>query len=264
MINFFDTKPEGEKTFEKTRFLAFTPGKHIVRILGQPLTQYIHFVPFSKATLACLGDDCPICKNNRKLMIESPEDYSKQSGFLYKQRRHLMNILDRTPVKVCPQCQNENKRGITGKFSANCWSCNTFITEVPVINSNKVKVATISETNAARLNNKMMSNLDENENPIPLNEIDVIFESAIVNNKKDIAPSLSENRDKVEVPEDALYDLSKITIKLTSDEIINHLKGVSLKDIFAARKSTANEKITEDAIKVRVDVQKKIDELFGQ
>jgi hypothetical protein len=196
-------------------------------------------------------------------MIEFPEDYSKQSGFLYKQRRHLMNVLDRTPVKVCPQCQNENKRGVTGKFNTTCWSCNTFITEVPVTTSGKVKVATISETNASRLNNKMMSNLDENENPIPLTDIDVVFESAIVNSKKDIAPSLSENRDKVEVPVESLYDLEKVTIKLTSDEITNHLKGVSLKDIFAARKTGTDDKVAEEATKVSVDVQKKIDELFG-
>lgn len=82
--------------------------------------------------------------------------------------------------------------------------------------------------------------------------------------RKNIAPMPDTNAtDKIEVPEDALYDLESLVIKLEPDEIIELQRGVSLRDIFAARRG---EELSDEVKAVNAEyselVQKEVEDLF--
>lgn len=253
------------KTFEKTRFLNLTLGEHTVRCLSKYQT-HIHYIPFHKSSITCLGEECPICANNKKIIMEHPKDFKEITGWLPRQPRHYFNVVDRTLVKVCPNCQEENKRGINGQFPAACVGCNTFLpADTPIHPSDKVKVLSISETNKERLRMAELSNLDQEGNVISLDKSDLIVRAAIINGKKDISLLTTKNTDVVTVPEEFWYDLKNVTITLTPEEVIDHLKGVTLKDIFTARRAEVSvakeEKLAEE---VNVNIQEKIKALIGE
>jgi hypothetical protein len=215
--------------------MTFDFGMHVVRLLGDLKGVYCHFA--SNAMMQCLGDDCPICKNNKKLYIEHGRNARSVSGFVSKQYRHYGNVLDRTPVKVCASCQAENKRGISGQFNPTCVKCGTFITSVESKPSNVVKVINLSDTNAKMLATIQNSILDINGNPLGLNSYDLQF-MVVKTDKKTILPSaLPANNDVVTVEDELLFDLNTIPLRLEVDEILNLLRGISLRDIFAARRS---------------------------
>lgn len=262
---FFNIVDYETRTFDRTRFLNLDYGQHLVRFLGVPELVYTHFIRGSNVTVKCLGDDCPICVNNKKIISERPDDFRSATNYFPKSPRHYINVLDRTPVKVCPKCQEENKQDLAKKFSAVCHSCETFITDVEPISSNKVKVLNLSNTSAELVNSFNTSILDESGNPLGVHNFDVLFMVTKAGNKKTVTPiPVGENRDKVEVPEDALYDLSKVVITLTSDEVVNVLKGISLRDIFLARRGEQEEKLVGDAKVLNEEVQLKIKQLFGE
>jgi len=272
-MTFFNTRSENsENKFEKTEFLNFDFGQHLVRVLGEPKLHVVHFIPRHNSTIKCLDEDCIICKNNKQLISEHPEDFRNQNGYIAKQYRHYVNILDRTVVKVCPQCGKEHKRGINGLFSTACLntSCGTFLTNVDERPSNKIKVANISETNAQKLNAYDMSVLDSNGNPIGLKSFDVLFVVTKTGKRKDISPvPVVQNTDAVEYDESKLFNLDRVIIELTPDELEEHLKGITLRDIFAARNPAKDVVVGEDApqelekvARGLEEVQKRIDQLF--
>jgi len=93
-----DIKEQTEnKKFEKFRYLSFEFGQHIVRLLNTKVI-YTHFFKSSNCTVRCLGEECPICKFDRQLMMETPKDYNKQKGWNPRLRRHYFNVLDKTAV----------------------------------------------------------------------------------------------------------------------------------------------------------------------
>ncbi len=260
-------KKEETKTFNKIQFLSFSDfGNYVVRILSQPKEMYVHYIPSSKAMIRCLEDECPICVNNKRLMLEYPDEYRKMAGWNSRQYRHYFNVLDRTMVKVCNGCQYENHVGVSGQFSPVCSKCGTFINEIEQVPSNKVKVMSVSDTNAALLAAYQNTVLDAEGNPVGLFNFDIMFMVLKGDgNKKTITPSpLAQNSDKVEVPADTLFDLDRAVINLKADEILNLLSGVSLKDIFAARAPKTDENLEKQVVATSAEVKDKINELFAE
>lgn len=260
----FNTNTYSEsKPFEKTRFLQTSLGQHTIRILNFK-EMFTHYLPMTNSSVACLAEECPICHDNKKLMAEHPEDFRKTPGWLPRQLKHYMNVLDRTLVKICPNCQAENKRGVSGQFSATCVECNTFLPQdLKPIPSDKVKVLSISDTNAQRLNTQEASNLDKDGNSIPFTSCDVIVTVSMLKDKKDISLSVTRDTDVVTVPAEFLYDLSKVLIRLTPQEMRDHLKGVSLKDIFTARRIVTTTSTEENSVaEANEDIKKKIEALL--
>jgi hypothetical protein len=263
---FFDTSESTEsRSFNKPMFLSFSYGTHLVRILGKPSKIFTHFLS-GRATLKCLDDECPICQNNSKIKLENPKNFWTDSNWYARNERHYMNVLDRTPVKVCPNCQTENKKDPTGKFSTACYNCETFITEKEPINSGKVKVVNLSKTNAEDINAYNISILNEEGNPLGVHNFDIMFFVGKTDRgRKKITPSpVPTNNDKVEVPEDALFDLDDVVIELDSEEIISLLQGVTLRDIFSARRDIDDELVPEVKLseEASAEVNEKLDELF--
>jgi len=250
------------RTFTKTNFLIFDYGTHTVRLLTAPRRVFTHFFK-GKGTIKCLGRDCPVCKVNKSLQSEYPEDYKSQPAYNSSTPRHYINVYDRTMVKVCPECKAENKKDIMSQYPNVCTKCGTVITGVVPARSNTVKVANISDTNAERLMGFRLSVRDDNDEPLGLRNFDVDFTVARSGGRKDISVSASSSkgaRDEVEVPEELFYDLDKQVVSLEQNEIVNFMRGVSLKDIFTARKGT-KEASTEADKAVYNSVEEKLKEL---
>lgn len=263
---FFDLKNTEKKTFNKPNFLSFDYGNHLVRILGKPFQTYIHWIPRAKLAVKCLDEECPICKMNKQIILENPDNFRNVTGYLPRSSRHYFNLLDKTPVKVCPQCQTETKRGLNNQFPPTCMECGTFITDVKETPSGKVKVTNVSETTATELGAFHSSILDSNGDKLGLNNFDIMFMVTKVGDKKKISPiPLATNTDKVEIDAEFLYDLEKTVLTLTPDEIINLLKGVSLKDIFVARKGsdTNTEKLEESVTKTSEEIKNIVDSMYA-
>ena len=272
----FDYLGERQTTttkFERTNFLHFDLGQHLVRILGIPKMHYVNYVPSAKpVTVKCLEDDCPFCKINKNLILEYPKDFKNQKGWNPRQERHYLNVLDRTPVKVCPQCGVENKKTVGGSFSPACRECSTIISAVETTLSNKVKVANINYTNAGQLKEYEKTTLDSDGNLIGLHNFDIMFLVTKPGEKKNIVPiPVPQSNDKIEVPEESLYDLDKVIIELSAEEMLELQRGISLKDIFSARREPVEltsdaedtqelEEVVEQKVK---DIEKRISEIFG-
>ncbi len=262
--NFFDIDfGSGKGKFEKTRFLDFSIGNHTVRLIGKPEKIFVHFLR-GRGTVKCLGSDSPICKNNKSLMAEYPDDFDKKPGYNKSSPRHYMNVLDRTVVKTCPQCGYETVPNMVGNYPATC-KCGTFITDVTPAVSDKIKVANISHTNATTLSEYHKSILDKDGNIIGLNNYDITFMVTATGQTKNIVPIPNkDNIGPVDVPEDALYDLSKCVISLEADEIVHLMQGVSLKDIFAGRKAVKSSVPSEVATATVEVVEASINDLFKE
>lgn len=263
-MSFFDTTYENQKSFNKPVYFKLTPGKHTMRILGAHIKIFTHWLPAQRVAILCLNKDCPICKKNQLIMMEHPDDFSKQPGFLTRQPRHLMNILDKTLVKVCPKCQTEIKAPPSDVFPPTCTNpdCGELLTNVQPIPSDKVKVLNLNNTDATNLNNMSMGHLDKDRKEYPLTDYDINWVVSKAPNNKVLASPFPGEHGEVAVKAEALFDLTKVTLTLTPEEIEEALKGVQIRDIFLARKS-AKAAVTEATEKQQLDVEEAIGQLFN-
>jgi hypothetical protein len=271
--------PEPTKTlFKKTLFFSPEPGTHILRFL-EPTVKAAqidqHWLPASKTSVKCLGENCPICENNRLLLAENPgKKYNEIKGLNFPTLYAHINVLDKTPVKICPnpKCGHEVKADVTGNFPPVCPHCITVQTQTLVVNepvgiSGKVKNISLSRTLAGQVDAQEKGKLDTEGNPIPITAYD--FEVFIVTSgdKKNIIFKAHPEWNAVEtVPEDALFDNNNSVMKLERDELIALLKGTQLRDIFAARKEakvTVTETVTAPSL-TQDEIQKKISELMTE
>lgn len=230
------------KSFTRPEFIQFTPGTHVVRFL-EPTenSRYdvTHFVvsPTTKATIKCLGEDCPVCLNNRKIYLEHPKNAYQIPGYFGKSDKYTLNVLDKTVIKVCSECGKEVFK-VGTVFPPTCPSCNTMITTIEEKPSNKVKLLQLSKTSAQQITDIETATIDAESNIIPITSYDVIFKVSVSNGKKTVTPIAAPlSNAPVEVPADALLDKDAV-MTLEADEIIDFLKGVSLKDIFTARRAS--------------------------
>ncbi len=247
---------EGGSTFRKTRWMRLPLGTHTVRILNSPATLiYTHWIKrgtSAGSSIRCLGDDlCPICNNNEKIRIERPDDFRDVAGYIPWSKRWFTNILDRTILKICPRedCQEDNTLLEDGvHYPSNCWKCTTSLLEVEPTPSNKVKVL----SRGPRLFEEKIDPIDLvtqdiEGNPLGITNFDISLVVQKGSNKyPDIgAVAQASRNDVLEVEESELFDLENAVITLEPEEIMNFQRGVSLKDIFAARRSAEQAKSVE-------------------
>jgi hypothetical protein len=258
----FETSDSTRTKYERTNFLDLSYGLHQARLLSNPKRIFVHYFK-GRGSVQCLGSDCPICKVNKSLQVEFPENYRQQPSYNGSSPRHYVNILDRSPVKVCtnPECQHENKLDLMNHFPNSCVKCGVFIADVPVTISNKVKVANISQTNADKLMALKLSVRDDNGEPVGLGNFDIEFLVTTSGGKKDVSVQASSKKnayDKLdEVPEESLYNLDSAVIKLEPQEMVQFMRGVSLKDIFVAKKagSTPSIAVAETEKKIEDSIE---------
>ncbi len=234
-----DFKTKNKSTFKRTEFISLPIGHHTIRILSEKATMHdTHYV--NNLTLKCLGEDCPICANNKKMFMEFGREAWKQKGFVSMRPMGYLNVLDRTPVKICPntECQEEVKK-VGNRFPDTCPKCNASLLTVQASPLNKVKVLSKGKKFFDQVEFHDASTLDEaTETPIGILNYDL----DILVIDKNTAPTVSPRPDKndvVVVPEEALFDLETSIVSLTSDEMREVLRGTRLADIFVARKASA-------------------------
>lgn len=246
----FNPLPKTEfGSFKKISYMDLTPGKHIVRVLTEdPLVVDVHTI--QKSYVKCLGADCPICKQNKDIIFRNPSDFRNVPGYLGKTRRIYINVLDITPVRVCPKedCQHPNKK-IGRSFPDACVKCGTFLKGVETMPLSKVVVLNMGTTLYDQFVSIERAVRDGDGNVIGLRNYDVVLTvvgtgAQRVTTAEETDPLASEPRG---VPEDALFDVTKAYLNLNAEQINAFRAGKKLKEIFASSRGNSTEGLEEDA-----------------
>jgi len=263
-MSFFE-RGTGASNFKKTEYLKLTPGTHVIRIIQDSGRKY--YQHWMGSGVECLGDDCPQCKLNRQIIDDIGGDFEsaykearKVEGFIPRQPRGAVNVLDRTPIKICTNCGHEN-RPVSNVFPAACSECGQSIVSIEPHVTNKVKVFSRAATVFEQIDDLDKSVLDENKEPVGVRNFDLALH--VVGNQT--VPVPTDNRDVVEFEEDDLFDLDRVALKLTPEEMEKKMKGVSFTEIFKARgsseESDVESVIQPDEEKV-AEIQSEISDLF--
>lgn len=240
--------PIPEKTkgsdFKKQEFITLSQGSHTIRVIDDDYVEVeTHFV--NKSSIKCLGENCPICSNNRIIIKENPETFRDIKGYLPKSSRFYINVYDKTPVKICPTCNAEVKQTSIPA----CPACNAMLVTVPITPLNKIKILAKGKTLFEQLVQLENAILDDEGNRIGLKNFDIQLMVAGAGKTTTTTPIYTGKRgsDPEYKPEDK-FDLSKAVITLTPPEIKDFLTGVGLKDIYTARRLSEDTQAIPNAV----------------
>ena len=254
--------PEMEQTSEftgrKKEFLKLTAGNHSIRLLPGDEGFYITYTHWiHKANIECLGEECPICLNNKRIVAETGDRYKDVKGYSRRRQVFYVNALDRTLAKTCPSCGQVHKP-IMGTFSSVCTSCNAVLANEEPVPLNKVVIlnrGTELYEQLKTINNSVLNDVGEK---VGIDNFDVMI-MVPAKTKRPSVSAMPHKNDKVEVTEE-LYKLSEAPIHLEVGEIKSFLNGASLKDIFAARR--ANVSVEENVMDTPI-FESKVPEIQG-
>jgi len=257
---------ESKRDFKPTKFLKIIPGYPVrIRILSQSAYRVAkHYLPKQKVSLVCLDEECPICANNRKLVEANPDTaYNEIAGIIGKQNRYLVNALNRTKVKITASGKVVYA-GADGKFPPQHPESGEDLTNVKATPLNTVEVLERGSTLFGQLNGIHDTIRDDEGEKIGLTNYDIILTATGKGRQMTVsAVAQPQFNDVVEVAEEDLYDLAKVPMKMSANEIIKLLSGISLQDIFEARKIAKEpEELKAIASDVAEDVEDTIAELF--
>lgn len=258
--NIEERKEKPVSKFRKTEFLKLTEGEKKIRILDKMEVKfYTHYIGFSY--VKCLGDECPICQNNKKILYEHPEDYRDVKGWNPRRDRYYINVLDKTMTKVCSKCGTEAVPTLEM-----CPACGGVLNAA--VPSNKVKVLTGSRNFFEDL--KVLSNSvrDEQDARVDIRSYDWVLVTRGKGREKTTSPSPryspTTSSLEVELWGQELYDLSKAVIELSPEEMLDVFNGAPLKDIFTlrrAKKQLMNSDV-ELSDNIRDDIASAVDDIF--
>lgn len=266
-------KTEEFQTFERPKYLTFIEGKPlIVRILdAQAYHKKVHWINKQRVSILCLEETCPICISNAKIRKENPKNFRNVSGYLPYQNRYMVNVLDRTPVKIDEETGDEYQ-SFRGDFPSVTSDGNRSLANVQALPSNTIKILERGKTLFEQLLALHMETgeFDEEENLISggLTSFDIKFVTMgegrdkvvstipLVQNADDVAPILDEN-------ELERHILSATGLQFTPTEMEQvAYANVPLSDIFAQRRAeSATESETE--IKTLADASDAVKSLLG-
>ena len=262
-MTFFTSKKTKGTAFEKPNYLQLTPGQHTIRILEEDAFGYFqHWI--NGGGILCLGEECPQCQFNKQILAEVSGDFKKAKdvqGFSPKQERGSVNVLDRTPVKTCPNCGAENTPiSMTSNYAAACGECGQMITGVEALPSNKVKL--FSRAGSVFEQIAGLKVLDTEGNVLPPTDFDIVLH--IVGNAT--VPVPTNNFEKIKLEDYNLLDKTKVVLELTREEMIKRMSGISIKDIFAARKAGVSVEEVESPVteEKRAEIISSIDSYFEE
>ena len=217
--------------FRKTEFLKLEDEQVIRIVEGAETKHYTHYIGFMY--LKCLGSECPICLNNKKILYEHPEDYRDVRGWYPKRDRYYINVMDKTSSKVCPECGT-----VSPARASLCSKCSHTLGDAQPLN--KVKVL----SGSAKLfeDIKVMSRGVKNEAD---ERVDIRAYDWVLNTrgqKRDkvtlVQPRYFPNKSEIlTVAPEELFDLQKAVVTLEPSEMLEVASGTSIKDIFTARRA---------------------------
>ncbi len=244
----------GGSKFRKTRWFFPRPGSYNIRILHEDYaTKYTHWLKSGGRgiTIECIGEDngCPICMDNQTIIAENPDVNPRTiAGFNAFTKTAYVNILDKTLVKVAPESGEENYADENGTFPLVSYGkTHESIVDVQPAPSNKVKVFSRSAGVFDTIKDYDKSIRESAGKSITDYDLTIIVRPKQGNQ---IGSNLSfipqTHLDDVVELEEELYDLDTVLIQLNPNEVRELQRGVSLSDIFSARKSSESEKTAVD------------------
>jgi hypothetical protein len=245
--------------YRKTLFVDMNSTSTVRILTDGYLTIQTHFI--NRATVQCLGENCPICASNKMLQVQYPDTFRDEPKYAPRRTVNLVNVLDKTPVMICPKCGAEIRTQTPGPRTC---VCGEIVTSAPVP-SNKVKVLSRGVTLFDQLDAINNAILDTKGERIGLTGYDLTFVVSGTGKNKTITPIAGSNTEKPVVNDKDLFDLEAVTIKLSATELVDLQRGVSLKDIFSARRaSEKSASIGESLISKEVidSVNQDIESLF--
>ena len=255
------------KSFKKTKFFVWTPGQHRFRVLDDnaPLVQCYWF---GRGFIQANGFDDPQSTLNRRIKLENPDNFKTVKGYRQIQDRYYMNVLDLTPTKICPNCEADVK-AVNGTFPATCPACTVgVVANLEAKPLNEVRVLTGGKTLFEQFPTTENKFLDENDEPIDIRTYDCIMHVVGVGSTRSsviIADTDENEKPKqydTEVPPEDLFNVYSIVPQVTDEEMEELIRGVSLGDIFSARKE--GESVSTDAPKADPEkVKAKVDDIFN-
>lgn len=246
--------------FKKTLFVDMNNTSTLRILTDGYLPIQTHYI--NRATVQCLGEDCPICASNKMLIMQFPDSYKDEAKYSPRRTVNLVNVLDKTLVRTCPKCQTESP---AGNGPSVCPKCGEIITGQPAP-SNKVKVLSRGVTLFDDLDNINNAIMDTQGERVGLTGYDLTFIVSGKGKDKKITVIPGQISEKPVVDEKDLYDLESVTMKLTATEMVDLQRGVTLKDIFAARRATEKSASVAESIlpkEVLDSVNSDVDALFN-
>jgi len=252
-------KQEFKSDFKKTLFVDLNNTATIRMLTNGYLPVQTHYI--NRVTVQCLGEGCPVCANNKALIMQFPDTFREEAKYSPRRVANLVNVLDKTVVRICPKCEHENP---VAPGPATC-KCGEILTSVGAP-SNKVKVLSRGVTlfdQFDAINNAIMD--AQGERP-GLTGYDITLIVSGSGKNKIITPIAGQISPMPDYDKNDLYDLETVTLKLAVSEMLDVQRGVSLKDIFAARRSAEKQASVAGAIlpqELMNEVQSDVDKLFG-
>jgi len=226
-------KPVFNSNIKKAKFLDLNTTATIRILSERYYSDYTHFM--NRATTLCLGDECPICNSNKRLIMQYPDTFRDEPLYSPRREVRLVNVIDKTPVRICDNCQTENRS--LGNTSTTCKKCSAILTGTPAP-LNQVRILSRGVTLFEDLGNINKAVLDAHGEKVGLTNYDITLVISGSGNKKTITPLPGQTTGPETVNPDDLFELDTVTIKLSPSEMIDLQRGVSLKDIFSARRAS--------------------------
>lgn len=258
-----EKKPFFKQDFKRTQFLDLS-STAVIRVLSNDrLVVYTHWI--NRTPIVCLGDECPVCSSNKILRMQYPETFKEESKYSPRRTTKLVNVLDKTPTRVCPNCDAENRAGSSAGTASACKKCGQILTgdAQPL---RKVKVLSRGVELFDDLDTIYNAVLDEKGEKVGLTKFDITLAVSSGAKKAPTPIPGAVGEEEVVNPED-LYNLEDATIKLEVEEILDFQRGVSLRDIFAARRASKEKAEVPGSAEIispetEQSIQDEVDKLF--
>ncbi len=259
--------------FDRPKYLRFREGfPTTVRILDKnAFSVRKHWINKARTSLLCLGETCPVCASNDKIRGENPKNFRNIKGYIPVQFRYMVNVLDRTMVVIDPETEEEHyaQKGTFPLISSDNERSLAGIDPQP---SNTIKILERGKTlfeNFLAIHNETAEFNDEQElisGGLTAFDLKLLTLGAGVEMTISVMPILQSNDDISAILEEneiVLHDLSTVGITLTPDEMEQvAYAGVTLSDVFAARKADEDAETTEEMATTLADVSDSVKELF--
>ncbi len=234
----FFKKPEREETTVNLWLKVQEGSPVIVQILDEHPTEVsTHWMADSsgrKLGFTCPGLSlCPACQRNNQIQWNR-----EHPDYVSKSRRYRLNVLDLTPITVCPECGAEYYGSATPEVCS-VDGCNKELGSVEPIESKTVKVLEKGPKFMQQLNA-----LDSEEHPLVGERlriwefpIKIIARGSGLDMVTIVHPLMP--RDDIDFDEYEKLDLHEIGLQLEPEEIEYLLEGGTYSDLFAARSADA-------------------------
>lgn len=268
----FPERRERTADFNRPVFLRFREGTPTtVRILDQHAEKVLkHWINKTKTSVLCLGADCPICQQNEVIRRENPKTFQKIKGYIPVQRRWMVNVLDRTLV-IKDEETGEEYYPVKGKFPTVTSDGERSLVNLQPVPSNTIKILERGQTLFEMFAVIHADSVVEDENGGESGGIttfdvklvaagsgtDMVISVIPQNRTDDVTPILEQNN---LTP----YVLSAIGVELTPDEVTEVVRGVSIRDVFAARRAKEESDSDKEIKSSFSDLSDKVATLFGE